>query len=348
MAYVFSKAGEPITIPSLIEGLGSEGTLANKQEAWANRSVSIKANIESVLGPFPEQIEPSFSITDELEREGIVVQRIQYSSWDNDIVPALVMFHPDTRKKDTRAPGIMALHQTAPQGKDEVAGLSPRIGMNYGLELAQRGFIVLAPDVLSAGERIFEGHEAYRTAPFQERYPEWSMMGKMIYDHRLGLTVLQSLPNVDPARIGAIGHSLGGYNAFMLAAFDSRIQAAVSSCGFSTFAGDSNPERWGLRDWFSHMPQVNAYLERGEAPFEFHEAAALVAPRALFNWSTQQDHIFPHWQAIAEGALRIGELYQYLEADSEQFVSLVGIGGHGFPDTARFAAFSWLERQLKT
>jgi predicted dienelactone hydrolase len=47
--------------------------------------------------------------------------------------------------------------------------------------------------------------------------------------------VLQSLPEVDPRRIGSIGHSLGGHNTLFVAAFDRRIKAMVTSCGFNSF-----------------------------------------------------------------------------------------------------------------
>lgn len=348
MAYSLKEIGDSAVLFDLLEGLDQEAALEDKRAAWAERAESIREAVLEAMGPFPERIQPEVEWLESTQVEGIVLQKLNYTSWDGDRVPAYMIARPDVLEGGQTVPGIMALHQTVPQGKDEVAGVSGRPDMRFGWELASRGFVVFAPDVLSAGERTYPGMKPYQTAPFQERYPAWSMMGKMLYDHRLGLDVLQSLSSVDGTRIGAIGHSLGGYNAFLLAAFDDRVKATVSSCGFSTFAGDPNPGRWGLRpEWFSHMPKVSDYLRDGTIPFEFHQAAAIAAPVPFFNWSTQQDAIFPHWPAIASGLLRIGEVYQFLEAEPESFVSLLGVGPHSFPYYAREAAFAWLERRLR-
>ena len=76
------------------------------------------------------------------------------------------------------------------------------------------------------------------------------------------LDLLQTLPRVDPARIGSIGHSLGGHNTLFLAAFDQRIKAAVSNCGFTSF-----PKYYGgnLTGWShkGYMPRIEtAYAKR--------------------------------------------------------------------------------------
>jgi dienelactone hydrolase len=48
---------------------------------------------------------------------------------------------------------------------------------------------------------------------------------------RRALSLLERQPVVDPARIGALGHSMGGKLTMNLAAIDRRIKAAVPSCG---------------------------------------------------------------------------------------------------------------------
>lgn len=50
---------------------------------------------------------------------------------------------------------------------------------------------------------------------------------------RRAITLLQQQPEVDPARIGAHGHSMGGKLTTNLAGIDPRIKAAVPSCGGS-------------------------------------------------------------------------------------------------------------------
>jgi hypothetical protein len=50
---------------------------------------------------------------------------------------------------------------------------------------------------------------------------------------RRGLTFLQSRPEVDPARLGVYGHSMGGRLTTQLTGIDARAKAAVPSCGGS-------------------------------------------------------------------------------------------------------------------
>jgi hypothetical protein len=48
---------------------------------------------------------------------------------------------------------------------------------------------------------------------------------------RRALTFLEQQPEVDPARLGVYGHSMGGQQTVALAGTDSRVKAAVPSCG---------------------------------------------------------------------------------------------------------------------
>lgn len=58
---------------------------------------------------------------------------------------------------------------------------------------------------------------------------------KAIRNNIAAVDVLVRRFDVDPTRIAAIGHSLGGHNAIFTAVFDRRIGAVVSSCGFTSF-----------------------------------------------------------------------------------------------------------------
>lgn len=313
---------------------------------WETTKKEIEERVRQLIGLTPSP--PShvrFDVRSEREIGGkIKLLDICYYSYEDDPVTAYLLIPNGSMQQ--RYPAVMALHQTVSCGKEEVAGLTGDPELAYGLELAERGFVVLCPDILSAGSRTFQGHEAFQTAPFEEKYPEWSMIGKMLCDHRYGLQLLSDLEYVDANRLGVIGHSLGGYNAFFLSAFEERIKAVVSSCGFSSFIGDPTPQRWGLRkEWFTHFPTLNRWLDRGEIPFEFNEIVALTCPRAYFNWSTQNDAIFPHWEYAGQAMRTVNELYESLGASSK-WMSLIGSGKHEFPPLVRHAAYKWLTDQL--
>jgi len=290
-------------------------------------------------------VRPEVTWTDDETRDGLRHRRLTFTTGDGDAVPALLL-EPVTGRQ-TRVPGILALHQTTPVGKLEPAGLAGSPDLAYGLELARRGYAVLMPDVFAAGERVPSPGE-YDSSVFDAAHPEWSAVGKMLFDHRHAVTVLASLPSVDPARIGAIGHSLGGYNAWVLHGADARVKVAVCSCGYSCFAGDPRPDQW-CRQPFPYLPRLRPWLARDEVPYEANELVALGAPKPLFYWVTKQDvDDSPHWPEVLASLGRVQDLYERLSGDRSRLVVEVGEGGHAFPREARIAAYAFIDRWLWT
>ncbi|WP_240041017.1 alpha/beta hydrolase family protein [Paenibacillus ginsengarvi] len=326
-------------IPKLLNGIAD-------RDGWEAKRKEIKARWEAFIGGLPELVPLRYDVLAEEEEERHRRVHLRYDTAYGDSVTAFLLIPKDgLRNADGKMPAIMALHQTANEGKAEICLPTGKKNRRYGYELANRGYVVLAPDTITAGERVYEGASPFQTAPFYEKYPEWSAVAKMIADHRQGIDLLVSLEEVDAANIGAIGHSLGGYNAFFLAGADERIRAVVSSCGFATFTGDEKPNRWGRRDWFSHIPAVTDELEQGRVPFEWHEIAALAAPTPFFNWSGQADAIFPHWEPIAEAMRDLRGLYEWL-GEPERMLSLDGTSGHDFPTPVRAAAYEFFDMWL--
>jgi hypothetical protein len=226
------------------------------------------------------------------------------------------------------------------------------------MELAQRGYVVLAIDVLCAGERIYEGDQPYYTDRFYKQFPNWSAMGKNIVDHQRGLDFLCSLDFVDPDRLGCIGHSLGGYNSFFLMAFDPRVKAAVSSCGFSPIGKTNSPYQFARDAWYIHFtPACRNFIRAGMVPCDMHEYMALCAPRALFNYSASDDAIYypdlaregedfsPWWETADKALSQVSGVYHILGAVSN-FVRVSGPGGHDFPPEIRQKAYNWLDLHL--
>lgn len=317
-------------------------------EQWEGKVASIHQVWHSYIGPLPKTVPVDYTIHAEHRESDHVRLHLSYGTAHGDRVTAYLLIpgHQGLSEAGTdRYPAVLALHPTAAPGKDDVALATGRENRRYGYELVKRGYIVLAPDTITAGERVYPGYEAFRTAPFYEAHPEHTAVGKMIHDHQSGIDLLESLACVDPGRIGAIGHSLGAYNAFFLSAVDSRIQAVVSSCGFCPMAGDPDPNRWGERDWFSHLPKLTKDIAADRVPFEFHEILALTAPRPVFNWFGQKDHIFPNWEAAAAASLDLSQLYEWL-GFKDRYIGLLGTEGHDFPQEIREMAYRFLDRHL--
>lgn len=324
-------------VPPLLSGIASPAD-------WERKRRKIVRTWKTCLGELPERKPPDYEVVSQTELGDHSRLHIHYGTAGGDRVSAYLLV-PHDRPAGGACPAVMALHPTIENGKDDIATAEGRANRRYGLELVQRGYVVLAPDTITAGERAAAPSEAYRTANFYAQYPHWTAIGKMLIDHQYGLDLLCAFPEADPNRIGAIGHSLGGYNSFFLAGLDDRIRAFVSSCGFCTFAGDPEPGRWGQRDWFSHMPRLSEDIAAGRVPFEFHELAALAAPIPAFYYSGQQDEIFPHWSAYSEGMAQLFELYGLLGRRDAFHYTLTN-GGHDFPDAVRQMSYAFLDRHL--
>ncbi|WP_159886976.1 dienelactone hydrolase family protein [Paenibacillus puerhi] len=337
------------SIPSLLDRVETV-------EQWEAKRAGIKEAWLRLLGTAPELRSPeelgcSYEVIGEpvIEAEGEEAgchrREIRYETCDEDTVQATLLLPDPHRFGSAGLPAVLALHPTAAEGRLDVATTAGRDNRKYGLELARRGYVVLAPDSITCGSRIYPGAEAFQTAPFYERYPDWTVCGKMLSDHSRALDVLCALPEVDPARVGVIGHSLGGYNGWFLAGLDERVSAAASSCGFSMFTEDPDPNRWGQRDWFSHFPRITAALAEDRIPFEWHEIAALAAPKSLWMWSGMRDRIFPNWPAIGAGMSDLDSLYKFV-GEEGAFEFWMGNTGHDFPEQARSLAYDFLDRHL--
>jgi dienelactone hydrolase len=157
---------------------------------------------------------------------------------------------------------------------------------------------------------------------------------------------LQTRPEVNPDRIGAIGHSLGGHNSIFLGVFDERVKCVVSNCGFCSFPTYMKGD---LTGWShdGYMPRIRTKYDRSPAkmPWDFPEAVAALAPRAFLASAPVNDDNFDVG-GVKDCLTAAAPVYELLGAK----VKLRGVypaGGHDFPDDARKAAYEWLDRWLE-
>ncbi|NUN97563.1 MAG: dienelactone hydrolase family protein [Candidatus Omnitrophica bacterium] len=348
-AYNWLKAHLPARTEALRFGQSvippvEEAARASLRKEWERRRGEIRQLLIRDIGPVePPEWTPSHQVVEQSEREGFLEKKIRYVIPGGETVAAYLLL-PST--DGTSLPGMLVFHQTVPEGKEEPAGRSGRASLQFGPELARRGYLVLIPDSITAGERVYpEG--AFHTEAFYRLHPNLSALGKMIRDGRLAITLLQSVPGVDPARIGAMGHSLGAEEALFVAAFDERVKVSVASCGFAPFATEANLERWARPEWFSYIPRLRADLRAGWLPaWDFEDVIRLVAPRGYFNYQTSGDEIFPEAAAIhplVEATCPIWKLY----GAEGRLRSRLDPGKHDLPDSARGEIYDWLDGILK-
>lgn len=231
---------------------------------------------------------------------------------------------------------MLALHPTGDAGKRIVAGEGGRAGRQYGLELAQRGYVVLAPDYPSFGEL-----KAYDFAA--DSYQSGTM--KAIVNHLRCADLLAALPFVDADRMGVIGHSLGGHNAIFHAVFDERMKVIVSSCGWCPF-GDyyaGNLTGW-TSDRYMPLLKTQYQLAVDKMPFDFYELVAALAPRTFVSVSPVEDSNFDI-NGVRKAIPVAGSIYSLLQA-REKLVLLTPDCGHDFPTDMRLQAYGIIDKVL--
>jgi dienelactone hydrolase len=236
------------------------------------------------------------------------------------------------------------------EGKDQAAGFDPKTPeLAYGPSLAEEGYVTLCPDVICFGERYQVGGSFYCHYGDAVRIYRGdagrSIMSKMVDDVMRAVDFLASRPEVDPERIGSIGHSHGGYGTLFAMAFDERIKAGVVSCGFTCFRADPAPDRWYRKT--ALIPRLGGYEGAMEkTPVDFHHLFAAIAPRALFLSVALKDSVFPGVGDVVWIEKDLKRVYGQEKA-SERFELYSFDGAHAFTPEARERAWKFLERELR-
>ncbi|MBI4024638.1 MAG: acetylxylan esterase, partial [Verrucomicrobia bacterium] len=307
---------------------------------WQPHRASIANRALAVFGKFPghsSHIEVRWGHSKKLPL--YTRHEVSFSGEKSEWISAFLLI-PKKLKKP--APAVLCPHPTHIQGKS--AGAIPGVakdGFQYAWELAERGCITLVWDHFTLPPRAPKGSE-YDSREFERKHPTWSPLGKAIWDAMRSLDFLETLSEVDVHRIGSIGLSLGGNTTFFTSAFDARIHAAVCACGCSTFRSDRNLRYNWVRDQgnYHYMPRLANWLDRGKPPpFEFHEIAAMIAPRPLLMFSGYHDEWCPGSAIMGEFTVRVHDLYDRL-GKAEAFSHIHHGEHHSFGPVWREMAYA--------
>jgi len=306
-------------------------------EDWTAFRARTRWNMGKIAGNIapPEKPDPKALVWGEEKDMGTYLLRhIAYPvDGPDDLVPALLLT-PKSLKGPTA--GVVALHQTTPEGKEEPAGLGGKSDLAYAKELAERGYVVIAPDYITFGEY----------------HPDWLGMGyvsgtaKGVRNHMAAVSVLQSLPQIDPDRIGCIGHSLGGHNTLFLTLFDERVKVAATSCGFDSvetyYEGD-------LTGWVQdrYMPRV-AWVYGKDAkrmPIDYTEILAAIAPRPVYINAPLHDGNFV--AAGVDQCVDFARVAYAAQGAGDKIIVQHPDAQHSFPQAQREAAYTLLDSVLR-
>jgi dienelactone hydrolase len=301
-----------------------------------------RARLLRMLGDTPAAPPPlAPERLEQVDLGDVVREMVTYAVEPGERVPAFVFVPKDG---GGRHPAVLCHHQHGGEfevGKDGPAGLGSTSDQHYALELARRGYVTIVADALCFGERqdargkLKKGE--YERFEALHRITEGkTLQGKYVWDARRALDYLETRPEVDPSRIGMIGHSLGGQETLFTTATDTRIKAAVSSCGFGSL-------RTLKRDRILHNFALFVPELAGQG--DYGAVLALIAPRPFLVAARSEDPIFP-MEGIEE-TVAGGRLAYAAAGAADHLGTFYEPGPHQFSPAMREAAYAWLDRWLK-
>jgi SSS family solute:Na+ symporter len=331
--------------------IGDIRTIPKRRDEWEKQRPLIRRLVRRTLGTLTAQ-PPPFDVKVIAAEQLPTYERrlIEYSVDQADRVRAYLCIPRVERRP---LPAVLVLNGTHREGKDVPMGLAKRWEAKefaFGADLAERGYLTLVPDCVTMGERI-DRYGYCNTRGVYLRHPNVSVMTKMLYDDQRAVDLLLGMKEVDPSRIGVIGLSLGGQRALLLAAFDERVKATVCSVGTTSIPAESPKVRLNLaRDHndFSYFPRLRPVLQRGLVPpWDFDLLIRLVAPRAFFHHTRDQDEYFPRSVAAYEACEASRPVWRLYGQPDDALVNVHEPGTHGMSRAAKIRAYEWLDRQLE-
>jgi dienelactone hydrolase len=270
----------------------------------------------------PAPVAPAAEIVRREDRGDYIQEYLTFQTTPDVRVPAYVLIPKNATRP---APGMVALHCHGGfyvWGKEKLLETDrehPALteykqelyhGRSIAGELARRGYVVIVIDAFYWGERrmvLDDDPDAYRdpsrmtkedVSAFNRRAQQDEQLvarslftagitwpGVALWDDLRTVDYLASRPEVDAARIGCIGLSMGGYRSFLLAALEPRIRVAVDVGWMTSFAAQIRKHVIHTMGLSFHIAGLYRYLD-------LPDLAALIAPRRVLVINGSKDTLF--------------------------------------------------------
>jgi dienelactone hydrolase len=300
------------------------------------RKQFVRQTILSLLGGLPDYNGPlNPRITGRIQSENYAIEKVMFESLPGFYVTAN-LYRPN---QPGHYPAVLLQAGHTQEGKPE--------GQRLAANLALKGFVVLAFDPAGQGEREQTYDARVDRALAGWSVPEHIQAGAQsiligqsvaryfIWDAKRALDYLVSRPDVDPARLGAVGCSGGGALTTFIGALDPRVKAVAPACYINSyrllFAGPDPDSEMSFPAFLSSGLDMADYLE-------------LSAPNPWLILATDGDYFTPAGaRLVYDEARRWFGLY----GAEDRLRFFIGGGPHGTPLETREEIYKWMIRWLK-
>lgn len=188
---------------------------------WEARRLGLRTQILAAAGllPMPERTPLNPQVFGRIEYKDYTIEKVLLETLPGYYLGGN-LYRPVGRAG--RFPGVVSPHGHWSYGRLEhqpLASIPARC-----INLARQGYVVFAYDMVGYNDTIQTPHTFGGPA---EQLWSFSPLGLQLWNSIRAVDFLESLPEVDPERIGATGASGGGTQTFLLAAVDDRIKFAA-------------------------------------------------------------------------------------------------------------------------
>jgi putative membrane-bound dehydrogenase-like protein len=252
-----------------------------------------------------------------------------------DVYAYGILLLPKDLKEGERRPCVVTQHglEGRPQDVADPKKNVPAYGQ-YACKLADRGFVVFAP------QNCYLGKDLFRTLQRKANLLGKQLFSIIIPQHQVITDWLAAQPYVDPERIAFYGISYGGKTAM-------RVPAVIKRYCLSICSADFNEWIWKN----ASLDNGYTYVTTGEYEifewnlgntYNYAEMAALIAPRPFMVERGHGDGVAPDERVLYEWA-KVKRFYDELKigdrAEIEVFDGPHKINGVG--------TFDFLHKQLQ-
>jgi dienelactone hydrolase len=259
---------------------------SSSPERWEATTESYRrAFWDDWIGRFPEASEPlqakSVQVLDEPNFTGYAVE---LPVWPG-VVASGVLLLPKDLKPDERRPVVVCQHGLEGRPDEVVNPKIKSVYHSYGAQLADRGYIVYAP------QNPYIGHDTFRLLQRRANPLKKSLFAVIVRQHERTLEWLATLPQVDPKRIAFYGLSYGGKTAMRVPSLLKGYCLSICSADFNEWVVKcTNIDRSYSYMYTLEHDMYEFGLSEG---FNYAEMAALIAPRPFQVERGHKDGVAP-------------------------------------------------------
>jgi dienelactone hydrolase len=307
--------------------------------------------IERPRVPLAPEVQPR------IDAGAYLAEQFTFSSEAGERVPGVFL---KAATASDRRPAVIFLHGTGSR-KEEFLALMRAF--------ADRGFSTAAIDARHHGFRIAsdDGSNAQYFAAMLETYRTGKgrpYLYDMVWDVMRLVDYLETRSDVDPKRIGVMGISKGGTEAYLAAAVDPRIAAAVPVIGVQGFRWALDNDQWRPRVG-TFLPAVEGAARHERVPIDaafirrFYDRVvpgiygdydagsmlALIAPRPVLVINGDSDPRTP-LAGVQEAMAAARSAYIRMNAEEKLGLYLQPNAAHVVTPVAELVMADWFARWL--